>query len=115
MPRFDINSSPDLPHLRGDIKSCLDTLEKDTTGITDPFESIYRVVYQLTMRMVGCDDIAEDPELLEKTLQLYETVENSATPTVGSPLCLALCIFLLNERSADPTSCSPSSFRGFPR
>jgi hypothetical protein len=31
------------------------------------------------MRVVGCNDVAEDPELLEKTLQLYETVEASAT------------------------------------
>ncbi len=33
------------------------------------------------MRIVGCDDIADDPELLEKTLRLYETIEESATPT----------------------------------
>jgi len=33
------------------------------------------------MRIVGCDDIAEDPALLQKTLGLYELIENSATPT----------------------------------
>jgi len=62
-----------------DVRTSLSNLAKDPTGITDPFESIYRIVYQLTMRTVGCNDIAEDPELLEKTLRLYETVEASAT------------------------------------
>jgi hypothetical protein len=56
-------------------------LANDPSGITDPFESIYRIVYQLTIRTVGCEDIAENPELLEKTLQLFETVEASATAT----------------------------------
>lgn len=30
--------------------------------------------------MVGCDDIANDPELLMKTLQYYEAIDSSATP-----------------------------------
>lgn len=59
----------------------LKKLERDPRGITDPFQSIYRIVYQLTMRIVGCDDIADDPVLLEKTLGLYEAVEQSATAT----------------------------------
>jgi sterol 14-demethylase len=71
--------------LISDVKIRLDLLADDPSGITDPFESVYRIVYQLTMRMVGCDDIAEKPELLEKTLKLYETVESSATPAVYLP------------------------------
>jgi hypothetical protein len=63
-----------------DVKASLDKLANNPAGITDPFESIYRIVYQLTIRMVGCDDIADDPALLEKTLGLYETVEKSTTP-----------------------------------
>ena len=71
-----------------DVKGRLNQLANDPTGITDPFESIYRIVYQLTIRMVGVEDIAEDPVLLEKTLRLYEAVESSATPTVSLPLYL---------------------------
>jgi hypothetical protein len=70
-----------LPSLMSDVQTCLKQLAKDPLGITDPFESIYRIVYQLTMRIVGCEDIANDPELLEKTLHLYVTIEKSATPT----------------------------------
>jgi hypothetical protein len=70
-----------LPQLMLDVQASLKQLAADTSGMTDPFQSIYRIVFQLTIRMVGCDDIAEDPELLEKTLGLYETIEKSATPT----------------------------------
>ncbi|TVY15052.1 Sterol 14-demethylase [Lachnellula arida] len=73
------NFQKSLPYLMQDVRTSLDTLAKSPTGITDPFESIYRIVYQLTMRAVACNDIADDPALLEKTLQLYETVEASAT------------------------------------
>ncbi|TVY35052.1 Sterol 14-demethylase [Lachnellula occidentalis] len=73
------NFQKSLPYLMQDVRTSLDTLAKSPTGITDPFSSIYRIVYQLTMRTVGCNDIANDPLLLEKTLNLYETVESSAT------------------------------------
>lgn len=71
-----------LPDLISDTIKSMDILAEDPRGITDPFESIYRTVYQLTMRTVACREIAEDPVLLEKTLHLYEEVENAATPTV---------------------------------
>ena len=69
----------DLPKLISDMQTRLDQLAKDPSGITNPFESIYRIVYQLTMRTVGCDDIANNPELLERTLHLCETIKDSAT------------------------------------
>jgi hypothetical protein len=56
-------------------------LADNPSGITDPFQSIYGIVYQLTMRTVACDDIAESPKLLAQTLRLYETIDGSATPT----------------------------------
>ncbi|KUJ10352.1 cytochrome P450 [Mollisia scopiformis] len=69
-----------LPKLLKDVRGRLDDLKNDPTGLTDPFKSIYMTIYQLTMRMVGCDDIADDPELLMKTLQYYEKIDGSATP-----------------------------------
>jgi sterol 14-demethylase len=33
------------------------------------------------MRIVGCDEIADDPALLATTLSLFEAVESSATAT----------------------------------
>ncbi|OAA56523.1 Cytochrome P450 [Niveomyces insectorum RCEF 264] len=49
-------------------------------GTFDPFVDINRIVYQLTMRTVGADDIAESPELLDKTLSLFEQIESSSSP-----------------------------------
>ncbi|CAG8976008.1 hypothetical protein HYALB_00007535 [Hymenoscyphus albidus] len=73
------NFNKSLPKLMEDVQISMKKLRDDPSGITDPFESVYRIVYQLTIRMVGSDDIANDPELCEKTLQLYHTIENSST------------------------------------
>ncbi|RDL36450.1 Cytochrome P450 [Venustampulla echinocandica] len=63
-----------------DIQARLDELPSQT-GMTDPFVSIYEIVFQLTMRMVGCAEIANDTARLRKTLRLFETIEQSTTPT----------------------------------
>ncbi|KAI8309140.1 Sterol 14-demethylase [Colletotrichum sp. SAR11_240] len=52
-----------------------------STKISDPFEDMYRLVFQLTMRMVGCDEIAEDDALLVKTLRIFEGIDAASTAT----------------------------------
>ncbi|KAF2859726.1 hypothetical protein K470DRAFT_218461, partial [Piedraia hortae CBS 480.64] len=69
-----------LPMLLNDAKLGMDALAADPKGITDPFESIYRLVFQFTMRTVACWEIADDPVLMDEVLQLYETIEETATP-----------------------------------
>lgn len=64
-----------------DVRTSLNALAKGSLGITDPFESLYRIVYRLTMRTVACNDIADDPILLEKTLSLFEQVAAFSTTT----------------------------------
>ncbi|PQE04899.1 cytochrome P450 6A1 protein [Rutstroemia sp. NJR-2017a BBW] len=63
-----------------DIQARLDELPSET-GMIDPFVSIYETVFQLTMRMVGSAEIANDVPRLRKTLRLFETIEQSTTPT----------------------------------
>ena len=70
-----------LPKLRHDIQDSMKKLETDPTKITDPFESIYRIIYHLTMRMLGVNDIANNPVLLEETLQLFTKIDESAAAT----------------------------------
>lgn len=70
-----------LPLLIADTKARLEEVATSPNGVMDPFDNIYKIVYQLTMRTVGCNDIADDPALLLKTLRLYEAIEESATPT----------------------------------
>ncbi|KAF7942921.1 uncharacterized protein EAE97_006375 [Botrytis byssoidea] len=48
--------------------------------MTDPFVSIYEIVFQLTIRMVDSAEIVNDTEKLRKTLKLFETIEQSTTP-----------------------------------
>lgn len=60
-----------------DVQTRLNAL--GPTGITDPFTSIYELVFQLTMRTVGSNEVAESPELLEKALRYNETIERSGT------------------------------------
>ncbi|KAF8855280.1 cytochrome P450 [Acephala macrosclerotiorum] len=74
------NFGRNLPKLLKDTRFRIDELDQNPSGITDPFESIYMIIYQLTMRMVGCDDIADDQELLAKTIRYYESIDSSATP-----------------------------------
>ncbi|KAK4983174.1 hypothetical protein LTR66_008926 [Elasticomyces elasticus] len=68
-----------LPYLISDVRSNLDVLAASPSGMTDPFNSIYNIVFQLTMRTVACNDIANDPKLLARVLKLYETIEQSTT------------------------------------
>lgn len=60
--------------------------KQKTTGTFDPFDDIYHIVYQLTMRTVGATEIAESPELLARTLGLFEEVErNTSTARIIFP------------------------------
>ncbi|KAI1640868.1 cytochrome P450 [Biscogniauxia mediterranea] len=46
-------------------------------AVTNPFDSLYRIVYQLTMRTVGAEEIANDPALLRSTLAIFESFESA--------------------------------------
>ncbi|WPG98355.1 Hypothetical protein R9X50_00114400 [Acrodontium crateriforme] len=69
-----------LPKLLADVRRSMDALATGKEGITNPFDSVYRMVYQLTMRTVGCNDFADDDVLLDKSLHLFEVIEQTGTP-----------------------------------
>jgi len=69
-----------LPQLLEDMRSTVDRFAAQETKTTDPFDSIYRVVFQMTMRTVACVEIAGDDALREKVLKLFEKIEGTATP-----------------------------------
>ena len=69
-----------LSQLIEDTDARLKSIASSPSGITDPFDSVYKIVFQLTMRTVGCNEIANDPRLLAKTLSFFETIQQSATP-----------------------------------
>ena len=70
-----------LPVLISDTKEALEAIKNDASGRTNPFESLYRIVFRLTIRMVGPTEIAEDPDKLEAALKMFEMIDRSATAT----------------------------------
>jgi cytochrome P450 len=70
-----------LPTLVSDVHEAMDAIKHDPSGVTNPFESLYRLIFRLTIRVVGADEIANDPKALEETLRLFELIDNSATAT----------------------------------
>lgn len=78
------NFVKNLDFLTGDTRAACDVLAAAPPSkadpdwqVTDPFESFYEIVYQLTMRTVGANDIAEDPKLLKHTLAIFDWFEKS--------------------------------------
>jgi hypothetical protein len=69
-----------LPTLLSDVQDRLNELAEKAPGVTDPFDSLYKIVYLLTMRAGGATEIATNRKLLEKTLSLFESIEKTATP-----------------------------------
>ena len=49
-----------LPTLKSDIQDALAKIQNEPDGVTNPFESVYRIVFKLTIRMVAADEIAND-------------------------------------------------------
>lgn len=70
-----------LPVIISDTQEAIEAIRNDPLGITNPFESLYRIVFRLTIRLVGADEIANDPKVLEETLKLFEMIDSSATAT----------------------------------
>ncbi|KAF2822855.1 cytochrome P450 [Ophiobolus disseminans] len=70
-----------LPTLISDVQEAIEVIRNDPKGSTNPFDSLYRVVFRLTIRMVGAEEIADDPQVLEETLRLFEMIDSSATAT----------------------------------
>ncbi|KAJ6508053.1 cytochrome P450 [Mycena vulgaris] len=49
-------------------------------GTMDPFKELNEIVFQLTVRLGGCRELAEDPVALWRMTQLFDNLEKSATP-----------------------------------
>ncbi|KAJ2896395.1 cytochrome p450 6a1 [Zalerion maritima] len=72
--------SKSLPLFTRDIREGFELLGKRENKVMDPYDNIYRMVYQLTMRTVGCDEIAESKNLGDKTLRQFELCEAGSSP-----------------------------------
>lgn len=76
-----------LPKLIKDASSFYERLPASSgTGQFDPFVEMNRIIYQLTMRTVGCTEIADSQELLSRSWNLVNQVgENSSRARIIIP------------------------------
>ncbi|KAK0636368.1 cytochrome P450 6A1 [Bombardia bombarda] len=74
------NFVKNLDRMVADTRAALERIEESGEGIMDPFDHVYRAVYQLTMRTVGANEIADSPAELTETLHLFEIIERASSP-----------------------------------
>ncbi|KAH9973851.1 cytochrome P450 [Lactifluus volemus] len=67
-----------IPEILNDGRRLLHSWEK--AGSLDPFDKIYGIVFQATLRCLTCTEIAGDPEIVARLRQLYEKVDRGTTP-----------------------------------
>jgi sterol 14-demethylase len=67
-----------MPTLFSDISRVMD--DWGAEGIMNPFKDIYDIVFQMTVRMATCKELASDPRMIQKMNDLYWKLEKSATP-----------------------------------
>ncbi|KAG6854089.1 hypothetical protein C0991_010502 [Blastosporella zonata] len=67
-----------IPLILDDSRRIMETW--GTSGRFDPFESIYSLLFQTTLRSLSCTEISEDPIIVGRLKALYDTLDNGTTP-----------------------------------
>ncbi|KAG6014413.1 hypothetical protein E4U43_006570, partial [Claviceps pusilla] len=68
------------------VNDCVTSYEEmDTRAPLDPFNTLYRLVYKLTLRTLGTNDVADSPALLDETLKIFTTMDDSSALEVMFP------------------------------
>ncbi|PNY18153.1 Obtusifoliol 14-alpha demethylase [Tolypocladium capitatum] len=72
-----------LHHITADTDDALRKIS--TLAVIEPFDVMIALVYRLTHRMVGSNDVADNPRLLAETLAVFGGLENSSAIEVMFP------------------------------
>ncbi|EIM89162.1 cytochrome P450 [Stereum hirsutum FP-91666 SS1] len=67
-----------IPAILGDCRNIMDSWGK--SGSFDPFNTVYEVVFQTTVRALTCSEIANDPLVVARLRKLYDQVDRGTTP-----------------------------------
>ncbi|TFK73496.1 cytochrome P450 [Pluteus cervinus] len=67
-----------IPVILEDIRKQMDSW--DGAGTFDPFDKIYELLFQVTIRSLSCSEIADDPVLVSRLKVLYDKLETGTTP-----------------------------------
>lgn len=67
-----------LPNLLGHCRHFADDLATREPKVMEVFGDYWRLVYALTMRTVGCNEVAADEAMLARTLAIFTSIESTA-------------------------------------
>ncbi|KAJ8081843.1 hypothetical protein AAF712_004751 [Marasmius tenuissimus] len=67
-----------LPILLADCQKAMESW--GSSGVLDPFERVYELVFQTTVRALSCHEISDDPALVARLKKLYDTLDTGTTP-----------------------------------
>jgi len=71
------NLAKAIPTLVTDVRGGYDELGE--SGMMDPFVNLYEMVFMLTQRTVGANEIANSRPLMSKTMGLFQMIEKTST------------------------------------
>ncbi|KAG5981566.1 hypothetical protein E4U55_002822 [Claviceps digitariae] len=72
-----------LPNL---VNDCVTSYEDmDINAPLDPFDALYRLVYKLTLRTLGTNDVADSRKLLDETLTIFTSMDDGSALEVMFP------------------------------
>ncbi|KAM4054356.1 cytochrome p450 [Hirsutella rhossiliensis] len=74
-----------LHHLTTDTDVALGAMGIDTSAPVEPFKLMLHLIYQLTHRILGSNDVADDPKLLADTLSAFDRFDDSSAIEVMFP------------------------------
>ncbi|TFK34453.1 cytochrome P450 [Crucibulum laeve] len=67
-----------IPHILDDSRRIMESW--GTNGRFDPFDKIYELIFQITIRSLSCTEISDDPALVSRLKTLYDTLDTGTTP-----------------------------------
>ncbi|KAF8155617.1 cytochrome P450 [Crassisporium funariophilum] len=67
-----------IPYLLEDTRHMMESW--GSSGKFDPFDKVYELLFQLTIRSLSCTEISDDPFLVARLKKLYDTLDTGTTP-----------------------------------
>ncbi|RDB29921.1 Lanosterol 14-alpha demethylase [Hypsizygus marmoreus] len=67
-----------IPLILEDSRKVMETW--GASGTFDPFENVYELIFQTTLRSLSCTEISDDPVLVARLKKLYDTLDHGTTP-----------------------------------
>ncbi|OBZ67988.1 Lanosterol 14-alpha demethylase [Grifola frondosa] len=67
-----------IPEILDDSRRLLDCW--GISGTLDPFNELSQLIFQTTVRSIGCADLADDAEVVAQLKNLYDTLDTATTP-----------------------------------